>query len=172
MKGRPTEGLAQWRRYDLGARALRTTGRQGPKWSDVLYRSTRDMDSGEYLEDCVSVKGMGGARLHALLDRARDLETTLYYGEETGKEETHLNPVAESAGGALVPAAAAEAEKGPTESGRSGTVRWRPRRVRGGPAQQARPHAPGAHGRRKTGSRAYAPSVPLLVPLLREREDG
>ena len=130
------------------------------------------MDSGEYLEDRVSVRGMGSARLHALLDRARNLETILYYDKETGKEETHLNPVAESAGGALVPAAAAEAEKGPTEGGRSGTVRWRPRRVRGGPAQQARSHTPGAHGRGEAGSRAHAPSVPLVVPLLREREDG
>ena len=56
----PCQGMAQWKRYDYGARALRTTGRHGPEWSEVHYRSTRDLDTGEYLEDRVPVRGLRG----------------------------------------------------------------------------------------------------------------
>ena len=67
-----------WSRTDHNATTTFCTGKDGPLWPRVRYRSTRDLDTGELLEDRIDVERLSRRELFARLARPMNLETTLW----------------------------------------------------------------------------------------------
>ena len=53
--------------------------RKGPQWSQTVYRTTRDMDTGEYIEYQRAVATMSRREQTMRLHTCRNIQTTLYF---------------------------------------------------------------------------------------------
>ena len=70
---------------------LRGTRKGGPKWENVIFRETKDLSSGETVERRHRVKGLSRAAIYMPIDKARNLETTLYYCEGMVETEDEVD---------------------------------------------------------------------------------
>ena len=77
--------LRAWTRYDIGAKRYRGTNTDGPLWSDVVRRITRDLDNGRAIDD-MAIEGELSARvLHQRLPVGiENIGTTLVYRPTPG----------------------------------------------------------------------------------------
>ena len=73
--------LKQWVRVDKGAWSTRTTNSSGPPWPLVRFRRTVDLNTKEVLEEKQEINATNPEVHHRVLDKVRDLETTLFFEE-------------------------------------------------------------------------------------------
>ena len=81
----PPVAMKKWRRVDPQADRFRTSNSAGPMWSDVVRRVTRDLATGNVIEDSLVTGEESSKRLHRPLPRGvHNIETTLYYRPKPG----------------------------------------------------------------------------------------
>ena len=81
----PPVAMKKWRRVDPQANRFRTSNSAGPMWSDVVRRVTRDLATGNVIEDSLVTGDESSKGLHRPLPRGvHNIETTLYYRPKPG----------------------------------------------------------------------------------------
>ena len=87
----PPVAVKKWRRVDPRASRFRTSNSAGPMWSDVIRRTTKDLESGQVIEDERMTGTEASRTLHRPLPRGvTNVETTLYYRPQPGHPDPGL----------------------------------------------------------------------------------
>ena len=88
----PPVAVKKWRRVDPRASRFRTSNSAGPMWSDVIRRTTKDLDSGRMIEDEQMTGTEPSRALHRTLPRGvTNIETTLYYRPRPGHPDPGIS---------------------------------------------------------------------------------
>lgn len=88
-------GLQIYERIGENVKSLRTTKRGGPRWNQVVARSTLNLDTDTLLDDRVSVKNLPKKLLYKRLGSSMKLKTTLYYTTSEEALKKHAAEVGE-----------------------------------------------------------------------------
>ena len=77
------KGVQEWSRVDKNRRCFLTTWAGGPKWTDVICRTTYDMKSGKIIEHLIVDDHTNAAVLHRKLPKGINwIKTVLLYRTE------------------------------------------------------------------------------------------
>ena len=68
-----------WTRTDMGTSRLTLPGKQGPNWSQCTWRTTKDIDTGQILEDRPVSEITGYERRREFKHGCRNISTTFTY---------------------------------------------------------------------------------------------
>ena len=92
--------LREWSRVDIGAKRFRTSNSQGPLWSDVVRRITRDLMNDRVVDDeDITEAAMAKKLYRRLPDGIEDIETTLVYQRVEGHPDPGKAITTEPPGG-------------------------------------------------------------------------